>query len=265
MGVPNVIAAEDTDIPRPEEEEAEDSFPVTDDAPLVIDRQSMDRIARASRPGPTSVTTTELASSVGSVVGRSKDAFLKSITFYKDRPEMGWGIRFADPTSTSRRKQKLYVERIEGSLALSRILPQDYLKTINGKKVGPSFNAARALERMEHCFENEGVLSVVTANKDLNADDILVHATILKPRPSMTYEQLGMVVWNWPMLCIKSIDKNSIFKHSVLTSTDHIVSVNDIECGDLKPPQFKEIIDALPLEITITVLRRKQRWSGKFG
>jgi type II secretory pathway component PulC len=30
-------------------------------------------------------------------------------------------------------------------------------------------------------------------------------------------------------LVIKSIDKNSIFKYSVLKSTDNIVSVNDIE------------------------------------
>jgi hypothetical protein len=251
-----------------EESGADDSFPavIVADPPLMVDRQFMDRIANNNRrPGPPSVATTQLASAVGSVVGAPRDAFLKSITFLKDKPSenMGWGVRFADPITRSRR-QKLYIDSVEGIFALSRIQEGDYLKSINQKRCGPSLNAERALERMNQFLENEGVLSVAVENK-AQGDDILVQATIIKPRPNMTYEDLGMVVWVWGYLCIKSIDKQSIFKHSVLKSTDHIISINDIVCDGVTPEQFADIIQALPLEVTLTVLRRKQRLSGMFG
>jgi hypothetical protein len=238
------------------------------DPPLMVDRQFLDRIAHNSnrRSGPPSVATTALASAVGSVVGAPRDAFLKSITFLKDQPpeSMGWGVRFADPITRRSRRQKLHIDSVEGIFAVSRIQEGDYLKSINQKRCGPSLNAERALERMNQCLTNEGVLSVAVENKELG-DDILVQATIIKPRPNMTYEELGMVVWVWGYLCIKSIDKQSIFKHSVLKSTDHIISINDILCDGMTPEQFADIIQALPIEVTLTVLRRKQRLSGMFG
>jgi hypothetical protein len=266
------------------------------DPPLMmVDRQFLNRMQNEHsnqsrgnnnnnhniRAGPPSVAATELASAVGSVVGAPRDAFLKSITFLKDQelPEtmntsMGrsWGIKFAnanDPITgtlarSNKRQQKLYVDSVEGLFTLSQIQEGDYIKSINHKRCGPSLNAERALERMNQCLEQEGFLSVAVENKELG-DDILVQATIIKPKPNMTYEDLGMVVWLWGFLCIKSIGKDSIFKHSVLKSTDHIISINDIVCEGLTPEQFADIIQALPLDVTITVLRRKQRLSGMFG
>ena len=169
------------------------------------------------RAGPPSdfgsVATTQLASDVGSVVGRPADAFLRSITFFKDQPDMEWGIQIADPIVQSK-NNKLMIQSVEGSVALSRIQPGDYLKAVNGKKIGPSYNAERAMDLMKDCLARDEVLSVEVGNK--SGKDTLVQATILKPDPNMTYDDLGMVVWYWGTLCIKSIDKNSIFKQTAL-------------------------------------------------
>jgi hypothetical protein len=252
--------------------EVDDAFPVA--TAVMVDPESLAVIAnnapgRRAAAGPPSVATTELASAVGSVVGPPRDAFLKSLTFFRETEliqTMGWGIRFSNNMVPrgSRNKPKLLIDSVQGIVALSKFKEGDYLKSINGKRVGPSFNAERALERMNQCLDNEGLLSVAVANKD-EGDDILVQATVIKPRPNMTLEQMGMVVWVWGYLCIKSIDKDSIFKQSVLKSNDNIISVNDIVCDDLKPEQFAQIIEGLPHEITITVLRRKERVTGKFG
>jgi hypothetical protein len=219
-----------------------------------------------SPPGPPSdfgsVATTQLASEVGSVVGRPVDAFLRSITFVKDQPEMDWGIKIADPPARSKMK-KLTIQSVEGSVALSRIQPGDYLKTVNGKKIGPSYNAERAMNLMKACLETEEVLCVEVGNESGN--DVLIQATILKPNPDMTYDDLGMVVWFWGRLCIKSIDKKSIFRQTALKANDHLVSINDIVIEDIKPEQFAHIMGTLPLEVTIVARRGKQRWTGKFG
>ena len=119
------------------------------------------------------------------------------------------------------------MESVNGCFAWSKIQEGDNLKTINSKKIGPSYNAERAVEYMNQCLENDGFLSVSTGDKE--GDDILVEATIIKPRSDMTYEDMGMVVWHWGYLCIKSIDKSSIWRKTVLKSTDHIIAVNDIE------------------------------------
>lgn len=71
--------------------------------------------------------------------------------------------------------------------------------------------------------------------------------------------------FHFAQLCIKSIDKDSLFRKTVLKSSDHIVSVNDILCDDMTPEQFAHVVSGLKDEITITVLRRKQRLSGMFG
>jgi hypothetical protein len=268
-------------------EEAEDSFPQdgvggSTNSIVLIDPESLAMMSQRSRrppAGPASIATTALASAVGSVVGPPQDAFLKSFTFLKDRPCMDWGISFghvdANNPGAHRRgggllskakrhnKSNLFVDTVQGSVALSPIKEGDFLKSINGVKCGPSYNSERALVTMNQSLETEGVLSVAVDNP--NGSDILVQATILKPRPNMTYEELGIVVWFWGFLCIKEFDKNSIFKHTVLKEADQIISINDIACDVLKPEQFAEIIGALPLEVTITVMRRKQRVSGMFG
>jgi hypothetical protein len=181
------------------------------------------------RAGPPSdfrsVATTQLASEVGSVVGRPGDAFLRSITFFKDQPDMEWGIQIADPIVQSK-TNTLMIQSVEGSVALSRIQPGDYLKTVNGKRIGISYNAERVMDLMKDCLARDKVLSVDVGNKSGN--DTLVQATILKPDPDMTYEDLGMVVWYWGTLCIKSIGKERFFKQTALKANDHIFSINDI-------------------------------------
>ena len=243
---------------------------------VVVDRESLDLIARSYPSGPPSVATTELASAVGSVVGESKRPYLKSITFYKDQPEgIEWDIQMSDSSaegSQGRRgflrftsKPKLYITGVGGILSLSKLMEGDTLKSINGRRIGASYNAAIAFDRMHSVYEQEGVLSIATGNKDEGVDDILIEATIIKPRPNMTYEQLGMVVWHWGYLCVRSIDKESIFRHTVLKEGDHITAVNDIECDRVTPEQFAHILTELPLDVTLTVLRRRQRVTGKFG
>lgn len=258
-----------TEVPAVHNAEAEeaDDFPAATGGMVMLDRESMDMIIARGRSGPPSVATTVLASAVGSVVGPHRDAFLRSITFFKDQPEMGWDIQLIDHTAPAgrtfrRQKSKIMVEGIEGCFCLSEIKQGDYLKSINQKNIGQSLNAERALERMHNCLKEEGVLSVAVGNSE--GDDILVQATIIKPRPDMTYEELGMVVWYWGYLCIKSIEKTSIFKQTVLKVTDHIVSINDISCEGVTPQGFAHIIGALPLEVTITVFRRKERRTGSF-
>jgi len=38
-----------------------------------------------------------------------------------------------------------------------------------------------------------------------------------------------------------------------------------VKCEEMKPAEFATVITALPYEVTITVLRRKERVTGKFG
>ena len=93
----------------------------------------------------------------------------------------------------------------------------------------------------------------------------MVQVTVLKPNPEMTYEDMGLTVWMWGVLCIKEIDKHSIFKNTVLKESDHLISVNNILLENVSPEGFARIMNELPLDITIEVRRGKQRWSGKFG
>lgn len=168
-----------------------------------------------------------------------KEAFLKSFTFLKQEgqevSEINWGLTFKDKAQRTSRfsrldKSKLYIDSVNdnGMFALSRIREGDYLKSINGRKVGPSLlSGEMVLQRMQQVLDKEGVVSVSTKNKEEEADDVLVHATIIKPRPGMTYEQLNMVVWYWGYLCIKEIKKDSIFQHTVLRETDNIIAINE--------------------------------------
>jgi hypothetical protein len=258
----------DHNVEDADAEEADDFPAATGGGMVILDRESMNMIVARGRSGPPSVATTVLASAVGSVVGPHREAFLTSFTFYKDQPEMVWDLKLIDDAPTisrrflRRQKSKVMVESIEGSFCLSQIKQGDNLMSINQKNIGPSLNAERALERMHNCLKEEGVLSVAVGNSE--GDDILVQATIIKPRPDMTCKQLGMVVWYWGYICIKSIEKESIFKHTVLKVTDHIVSINDISCEGVSPQGVAHIIRSLPLEVTITVFRRKERATGNF-
>lgn len=42
------------------------------------------------------------------------------------------------------------------------------------------------------------------------------------------------------------------------------MSVNDIVCDNMKADGFAHVVRQLPREITVTVLRRKQRFTGMF-
>lgn len=245
----------------------EDTFPA--DGP--IQTTNLANIASIPRgpagPGSEapSVATTALASAVGSYVGDARDAFLRSFTFADGEPGLDWNLTLSDPPVAVKRRKKssLLIDEVGGSVGLSRIQTGDQLVSINGKKIGPSYNAEAAMRYMDQCLKEQGLLSVAVGNPV--GEDILIQATVLKPKPEMTYEEMGVTVWFWAGLCIKSIDSKSLFKQSVLKSSDEIISVNDISCDRVTPEQFAHIINNLPLEITIIVKRGKQRWTGKFG
>lgn len=209
-------------------------------------------------------SATALASEVGSVVGEPRDAFLRSITFYIN-DETEWSMEFVDPPKKKKGSRKPTVESMSGVVALSKIQLGDRIKSVNGKRIGLSYNAAGTRKLIDASIRNEQVLSIAVGN-DMG-DDILVQATIIKPRPEMTCEEMGLTVWLWGPLCVKSIEKNSFFSNSVLKEADEIVSVNDIDCWGTKvgPEGFCHIVDQLPRDVTIIVKRGKQRWTGKFG
>jgi hypothetical protein len=297
-------------------EEAEDQFPAPGGeeeghgAPIQVMFDNMEMIRNSARRPP-SIHASELASTVGSTVMGGRDAFLKSITFWKKEgqdnnlvDEMDWAINFLDPNdensvasnalpvdSRKRKpkdwlkkailgreptKSRIYIDTVGGVLTLSRLQFGDYLKSVNGKSVKDleqegeitqdgSLAGVTAYKYMETCIERDGYLSIVTENKE-SGDDILIQATVIKPRPNMRFKDMGIEVWHWGYLCIRHIDKGSIFEPTVLRSNDHIVSVNNINCSELRPDAFATVMDRLgSSDITITVLRRKQRWGGKFS
>jgi hypothetical protein len=138
---------------------------------------------------------------------------------------------------------------------LSHIEPGDVLQSINQKICissktsrpgigigigGVITTAAEAMDYMHKCLkEGEGKeqssLCVTVGNKD--GDDILVQATIVKPKPTMSYQEMGIVVWFWQYLCIKSIEKSSLVYNSALKRQDQLISINDTVCRGLKPAQ----------------------------
>ena len=197
---------------------------------------------------------------------RPADAFSRSVTFFqkKGETEKDWNLILMDSSRSKKKKdQTIVVQSIEGRLTLSKIQEGDRLKRVNGKRIGPSYNAERAMALIDEKWEEEGWLSIAVGNEE--GDDVLVQATIIKPKPTMTAEDMGLVVWTWGVLCIKEIGPESLFSHTVLKSSDHILSINDIDCDRIKPEDFNHIFRELPDEITIVVKRGKFRWSGRFG
>ena len=202
---------------------------------------------------------------------------------------MDWHITFVDPIAnasfgkqglrqrmkTSARKLSLpgrdpnnpklrrpVVEDVDGIIALSKLTAGDRLRSINSKKIGVSYNAARANDLLRTSYQRDGYLSVEVGND--SGVDVLVEATVIKPRPSLTAEDIGITAWYWGSLSIKNIEENSMFAHTCLKMDDKIVSINDIVCDQMNADDFHRILDELPREVTITVKRARQRWNGDF-
>lgn len=170
-----------------------------------------------------------------------------------------------DPPPKKRGSRKPIIENMSGVITESKLQIGDRVKSVNGKKIGFSYNAARAMRLIEESVKRDHRLCLEVGNE--SGEDILVQATLIKPRPDMTCEELGLTVWIWGTLCVKMIGKDSLFDSSVLKEADEIMSVNDIDCWGtkVKPEGFHHIIDELPREVTVIVRRGKQRWTGKFG
>lgn len=159
-----------------------------------------------------SVDTTYLASSVGSVVGPTRSAFLRSITFLKDEPvDLRWDITFTDDVvdengniiSSRKKKSSLLpsfrsknkavtVASISGHMTLSKIQVGDVVTKINSKRIGLSYNAERVSQCLSEATRND-MLSIQTGNE--NGADTIIQVTIIKPRPDMTAKELGLGVW----------------------------------------------------------------------
>ena len=98
----------------------------------------------------------------------------------------------------------------------------------------------------------------------VSGQDIVINVTVIKPRPNMTYEELGLIVWNWPYLCVREIKEGSIFEHTAIKEMDQIEAINDIDCTKMREQAFARCASELPTEITITLIRRKHRYSGSY-
>ena len=98
-----------------------------------------------------------------------------------------------------------------------------------------------------------------------SGQDTIVNVTVIKPRPDMTYEELGLRVWNWPFLCVREIKDDSMFQHTDLKENDQILAINDIDCTRLREKTFARCASELPTEITLTLIRRKHRYTGSFN
>lgn len=194
-----------------------------------------------------------------------------------------WDIQLADPPASDVKRgvlrqfkqskigaafklnesPRFIVSDFDGLMEYSHMQSGDRLLSINKRTVDPRVTTARAArDCMTECMETEGVLNVVTENP--GGDDILINVTIIKPRRDMTYDELGLVVWNWPYLCVRQIREGSIFEHTPVRETDQIAAVNDIDCGKMRPGAFAKCVEELPTELTITLIRRKHRYTGSF-
>jgi len=81
----------------------------------------------------------------------------------------------------------------------------------------------------------------------------------------MTYDDLGLIVWNWPFLCVREVKRGSIFSRTAVKEADQIASINDIDCSKMNEEKFARCVSTLPTEITITLIRRKHRYTGSYN
>mmetsp|Transcript_11144 Transcript_11144/g.18370 ORF Transcript_11144/g.18370 Transcript_11144/m.18370 type:complete len:344 (+) Transcript_11144:139-1170(+) len=157
----------------------------------------------------------------------------------------------------------LTITDYEGLFEYSSIQTGDELLSINTHTIDPKlFDAQGARTFMDECIEKEGVLNIVTENP--MGEDILLHITIIKPRRDMTYHDLGLIVWNWPYLCVHQINEGSIFEHTPIREMDQIMAINDIDCSKMREREFATVVEGLGMELTITLVRRKHRYTGSF-
>jgi hypothetical protein len=204
-----------------------------------------------------------------------------------------WDIHLQDPPSSSSDETKklrskftqsklgtilklnktprFIVTDFEGLLEYSSFQSGDFLLSINKHIMDPTrvvpttssaSTAQDARNFMNECLEKDGVLNIVTENP--HGDDILIHVTIIKPRHDMNYDELGLVVWNWPYLCVRQINEGSIFQRTPIQEMDQIAAINDIDCSKMRTKAFAQCVGELPTEITITLIRRKHRYTGSF-
>ena len=125
------------------------------------------------------------------------------------------------------RKPHITITNFDGLLEYSSVQSGDSLLSINQQEIDPELTSAQqARQFMDECIEREGVLNIVTENT--SGDDIFIHVTVIKPKRDMTYDELGLVVWNWPYLCVRQINEGSIFEHTPVREMDQIAAVNDI-------------------------------------
>mmetsp|Transcript_26434 Transcript_26434/g.39088 ORF Transcript_26434/g.39088 Transcript_26434/m.39088 type:complete len:295 (-) Transcript_26434:104-988(-) len=248
-----------------------------------------------------SVDTTFLASSVGSVVGPEKSGFLRSLCLSVDDDNnmLRWDVTFADPITATAKKEKgssskskvpkffqkaalglqkmgiqtnikaVTIASIEGHAASSHIRVGDVVTRINGKKIGPSYNAQRCSDLINTSYadknNNYGIVSIQTGNED--GIDTVLQATILKPHPKATCKDLGLEVWWWRGLCVRSIEPESLFAQSGLKVDDELESINQISLtynDNVNAKDFDHIVKHLPCEVTLVVKRSKHRATGAF-
>ena len=193
-----------------------------------------------------------------SVVLNPNDPHLRCITFGQGQE---WGMELVDPPKKSKVKGPI-VQSVSGIIVKSTIQEGDVLKSVNGKKIGFSYNAASTLEFMHQRFQEDGVLSIAAGNKYGN--DKLIEVTIIKPKAKMTCEEMGLSVWEWSGLCIRGIRHDSILYSTPLKENDYIQSINDIKIAgtSVTPKECVQMVDDLPEIITIIVKRAKQKWTG---
>ncbi|KAL7467057.1 hypothetical protein ACHAXS_007327 [Conticribra weissflogii] len=165
----------------------------------------------------------------------------------------------------SANKPALFIDDFEGLIEYSCFAHGDSLVSINNKKIKPAeFTAEKATDYMHRCLQEEGVLHIIAENTSGN--DTVINVTIVRPRPNMTYHDLGLIVWNWPFLCVREIREGSIFQHTCIKEGDQISAINDIDCTKLRAREFAKCVDELPgMEITITLVRRKHRANMSFS
>eukprot|EP00984_Skeletonema_dohrnii_P001639 scaffold527_cov133-Skeletonema_dohrnii-CCMP3373.AAC.2 len=158
---------------------------------------------------------------------------------------------------------RLIIQDYEGLLEYSSIQSGDSLLSINKHVIDPRTTTAQDARRfMNECVEEEGVLNIVTENP--HGEDVLINVTVIKPRRDMNYNELGLVVWNWPYLCVRQINEGSIFEHTPIQEMDQIAAINDIDCSKMRTKAFAQCVLELPVELTITLIRRKHRYTGSF-
>mmetsp|Transcript_11145 Transcript_11145/g.19564 ORF Transcript_11145/g.19564 Transcript_11145/m.19564 type:complete len:267 (+) Transcript_11145:94-894(+) len=138
------------------------------------------------------------------------DIMLKDPTVDESSHQRKRGIfsklgKVGDSFKKSKRPQ-LIVEDFEGLVEFSSLEAGDRLVSINKKKIRPAeYSADNAMAYMRQCLENDGVLHVTTENSQ--GQDTIINVTVIKPRPGMTYDDLGKwliinsVSFGWVIQC----------------------------------------------------------------